>query len=89
MLDTTNIFTEYPDIVTTNQMSTMLNIGKNKVYELLNNNEIESIKLGKYRKKALHTQNKYYFIFKQKKYQKLIYKYRLLWYNILVLIAGG
>lgn len=46
MLDTTNIFTEYPDIVTTNQMSTMLNIGKNKVYELLNNNEIESIKLG-------------------------------------------
>ena len=46
MLDTTNIFTEYPDIVTTNEMTEMLQIGKNKAYELLNNNEIQSIKIG-------------------------------------------
>lgn len=46
MFDTKNIFTEYPDIVTTNELMTMLHIGKNKVYELLNNNEIKSIKIG-------------------------------------------
>lgn len=46
MFDTTNIFTEYNDIVTTNELATMLHIGKNKVYELLNNNEIKSIKIG-------------------------------------------
>ena len=46
MLDITNIFTEYSDIVTTQEMATMLHIGKNKVYELLNTGEIKSIKLG-------------------------------------------
>lgn len=46
MLDTTNIFTEYSDIVTTNELATMLHIGKNKAYELLNNNEIKSIRIG-------------------------------------------
>jgi hypothetical protein len=42
-----NIFQNYPDIVTTNQMIEMLHIGRNKAYELLNNNEIRSIKIGK------------------------------------------
>lgn len=46
MLDTTNIFTGYSDIVTTNELATMLHIGKNKAYELLNSNEIKSIKIG-------------------------------------------
>ncbi len=44
---TDNIFKEYPDIVTTNQMLEMLHIGRNKAYELLNNNEIKSMKIGK------------------------------------------
>lgn len=42
-----NIFQNYPDIVTTNEMIEMLHIGRNKAYELLNNNEIKSIKIGK------------------------------------------
>lgn len=46
MFDTTNIFTEYPDIVTTNELTAMLHIGKNKAYELLNSSEIKSIKIG-------------------------------------------
>ena len=46
MFDETNIFTEYPDIVTTNEMKKMLRIGSNKCYELLNSNEIQSIKIG-------------------------------------------
>lgn len=46
MLNTANIFTEYSDIVTTNEMAAMLHIGKNKAYELLNTGEIKSVKLG-------------------------------------------
>lgn len=47
MLDTTNIFTDYPDIVTTEEMMSMLHIGKNKAYELLNSKEIQSMRIGK------------------------------------------
>lgn len=46
MLNNQNIFTNYPDIVTTNEMMEMLHIGKNKAYELLDT-DIHSIKLGK------------------------------------------
>lgn len=46
MLNITNIFTEYPDIVTSDELGKMLHIGKSKVYELLRNEEIKSIRLG-------------------------------------------
>ncbi|MBP1547045.1 MAG: helix-turn-helix domain-containing protein [Oscillospiraceae bacterium] len=42
----TNMFNEYPDIVTTNEMIKMLRIGRNKAYELLNSNAIRSILAG-------------------------------------------
>ena len=45
MFNTTNIFTEYPDVVTSDELGKMLHIGKSKVYELLRNNEIKSFKL--------------------------------------------
>lgn len=46
MLNIANIFTEYPDVVTSDELGEMLHIGKSKVYELLRNNEIKSFKLG-------------------------------------------
>lgn len=41
-----NTFTEYPDLVTTDDMRAMLHIGKNKVYELINTKQIQTIRIG-------------------------------------------
>lgn len=41
------MFTNYPDIVRIDEIQSMLQIGRNSVYELLKNNLIKSIKIGK------------------------------------------
>lgn len=41
------MFTEYPDVVTPDDLQTMLKIGRNSVYNLLKNNLIQSIRVGK------------------------------------------
>ena len=43
----TEIFKDYPDVVTIDQLQKMLNIGRNSVYELLKNNVIKSVRVGK------------------------------------------
>ena len=43
----TDIFKDYPDVVTIDQLQKMLNIGRNSAYELLRNNIIKSVKVGK------------------------------------------
>lgn len=42
-----NIFSDYPDVVGIDDLTHMLNIGKNKAYELINTNKIQSIKIGR------------------------------------------
>ncbi len=42
-----DLFSNYPDIVSINDLTRMLNIGKNKAYELVNTNVIKSIKIGR------------------------------------------
>lgn len=42
-----NIFKSYPDVVGVDDLTHMLNIGKNKAYELINTNAIQSIKIGR------------------------------------------
>ncbi len=42
-----NIFENYPDVVGVDDLTHMLNIGKNKAYELVNENKIQSIKIGR------------------------------------------
>jgi len=45
---TEDIFDDYPDVVTFEQLRQMLgNIGKTLAYTLLKNNEIESFKMGR------------------------------------------
>lgn len=41
------IFKDYPDVVTPEDIQNMLHIGRNRVYELLKTNTIKSIKVGK------------------------------------------
>ncbi len=41
------MFTNYPDVLTPNQLKDFLNIGKNRVYKMLQTGEIESIRIGK------------------------------------------
>lgn len=41
------IFAEYPDVVTSDDLQTMLKIGRNSVYDLLKNKLIKSIRVGK------------------------------------------
>lgn len=41
------MFTNYPDVLTPNQLKDFLNIGKNKVYQMLQTGEIESIRIGR------------------------------------------
>lgn len=41
------IFAEYPDVVTPDDLQTMLKIGRNLVYDLLRNKLIKSIRVGK------------------------------------------
>lgn len=50
MITRENTFKEYPDIVSVSQMTEMLDIGKNKAYELLSNGEICSIRIGRVHK---------------------------------------
>lgn len=42
-----DIFTDYPDVVSIEDLTKMLRIGKNKAYELVNTNVIKSIRIGK------------------------------------------
>lgn len=42
-----DIFSDYPDVVDINDLTRMLNIGRNKAYELINTNKIQSIKIGR------------------------------------------
>lgn len=41
-----NIFTEYPDIVSLDEMRKMLHIGRNKALQLLAEKKIQSIRIG-------------------------------------------
>lgn len=41
------MFTDYPDIVTIFDLQTMLHIGRNAAYKLLQDNSIVSIRVGK------------------------------------------
>ena len=40
------MFSEYPDVVKVDELMDMLHVGRNKAYELLNTNEIQSIRIG-------------------------------------------
>lgn len=42
-----NMFLQYPDAVTIQQVMEMLNIGKNKAYELIQNGTIQTVRIGK------------------------------------------
>lgn len=42
-----DIFADYPDVVSIEDLTKMLRIGKNKAYELINTNKIQSIKIGR------------------------------------------
>ncbi|MCM1525265.1 MAG: helix-turn-helix domain-containing protein [Ruminococcus sp.] len=42
-----NMFSNYPDVVDVEDLTHMLNIGKNKAYELVNTKAIKSVKVGK------------------------------------------
>lgn len=42
-----SIFVDYPDVVSIEDLTKMLRIGKNKAYELVNTNVIKSIRIGK------------------------------------------
>ena len=42
-----NMFQNYPDVVTIEQLMQMLNIGKNKAYELIKNKRIQTVRIGK------------------------------------------
>lgn len=41
------MFSDYPDVVGVDELTSMLHIGRNKAYELINTNAIESIRIGK------------------------------------------
>lgn len=41
------IFAEYPDVVTPDDLQTMLKIGRSSAYDLLKNKLIKSIRVGK------------------------------------------
>lgn len=45
-----SLFEEYKDVVNIEELSQMLNIGKNKAYELINSSKIKSFKIGKIHK---------------------------------------
>ncbi|MCM1060861.1 MAG: helix-turn-helix domain-containing protein [Eubacterium sp.] len=50
LMTTDNIFTEYADIVSVEDMMKMLCIGRSSAYKLLNSGEIRSIRQGKVHK---------------------------------------
>lgn len=46
-IKTKDVFADYPDVVSIDDLTKMLRIGKNKAYELVNTNTIKSVKIGK------------------------------------------
>ena len=42
-----NIFSEFPDVVSIDDLTKMLGIGRNKAYELIHTNAIQSIRIGR------------------------------------------
>lgn len=50
MIDSENTFKEYSDVVSVEQMTEMLDIGRNTAYKLLNNGSIKSIRIGRVHK---------------------------------------
>lgn len=42
-----NMFTEYPDIITVEDLQNMLRIGRNSAYNMLKDGTIEAIKAGR------------------------------------------
>lgn len=44
------MFRNYPDVVNVEQMSKMLNVGKNTAYSLVTQNVIRSVKIGRVHK---------------------------------------
>lgn len=44
---TNEIFKDYPDVLTPGDLQKILRIGRNSTYKLLNENRIETIKIGK------------------------------------------
>ena len=40
------MFANYPDVVNVEQLQTMLGVGRNTAYRLINDNEIRSIRIG-------------------------------------------
>lgn len=46
-IDNSNMFVGYPDIVSIDELQSMLNIGRNTAYNLLKDNLIKTIKVGK------------------------------------------
>lgn len=47
MKETTSMFSEYADVVTVKQLQQMLNIGRSKVYSLLQSKEIKAKRIGR------------------------------------------
>ena len=43
-----DIFRDYPDVITVNELQSMLRIGRNKAYELLKTKQIRSIPNGRH-----------------------------------------
>ena len=50
-----NMFLQYPDVVTIQQVMEMLNIGKNKAYELIQNGTIQTVRIGKKYKEQINS----------------------------------
>lgn len=44
---TSEMFKDYPDVLTPGDLQKILRIGRNSTYKLLNENRIETIKIGK------------------------------------------
>ena len=47
MNNNNELFREYPDVVTIKDVQNMLHVGRNSVYQLLKENQIKTIKVGK------------------------------------------
>ena len=43
----TNMFSEYPDVLTVDQLMEMLHIGRNAAYSLLKSGEIKTLRIGR------------------------------------------
>lgn len=42
-----NMFSNYPDVVSVEQLQEMLDIGRNSAYKLIQNKEIKSVRIGR------------------------------------------